>query len=539
MRNIVKKCLIHCDQLKASCIAFPPLGAGKLKYPIDVVSEVMITSVANYLKSNHGATLINKVKIVIFIDGDFQEFQKIFKSLRSNYDSQMVSSTNITSVASPPTNLSATNNITTTNTPYQPNTIKAFIQEGLSVEIILGDISDDDSDAIVNPTNMKMDLATGAVSAAILNKGGPEMQAICDSVMVDGYCLNKDEVYVTTVSGSLRCKNVFHVVLSSDNLGDAISACLKMAETNQIASIAFPALGTGASGYNVELAADIMYVAIAKFAMSDPTHVKTVRIILYQQSMVSCYVDMFDQPTSTVSPVQQVQEFTGLKSHPSLIARARSVIMSYLSGGTKVTKSSFSGVKVSAVTKYSEMIVKVFADDIKKVENTEACLQQLIEDQITKDEIDDMLVCKLTDGQQADIKQKAKTKNVKITMELGKLQHYIELEGDSESVEELKTGIYAILKQINAQELKLKDILSVQANIKWQWENRGGMEDYDPTTNYAIEKAYQSSKTNLYVHQNVEEFDFQQMKAKDLKDQSAYKIKRLSVDHSKNCFVHL
>ena len=437
MQNIVKKCLIHCDQLKASSA----LGAGNLKYPINVVSKVMITSVVTYLKSNHGTTHINQVKMVIYMESDFQEFQKVFNSLQSNHGSQMVCSPNNAGIVASPVNSSTSNNTITNSTLYQPNIIKTFIQEGLSVEIVLGDITDHDSDAIVNPTNKKMDLAAGAVSAAILKKGGPEMQVICDSVMLDGHFLNKGKVYVTTVSGSLRCKKIFHVVLNSSNLGDTISACLEQAETDQLALIAFPALGTGASGYTVELAANNMHVAVAKFAMLDPAHLKTVRVILYQQSMVSCYANAFAQPDGAVSLVHQVQEVTGLQSRPRLIARTRTM-MTYLFGGTKMTKSSFSSVKIPAVTKYSEMIVEVFADDIKKVENTEAFLQRLIEEQLITDVVDDILVCKLTASQQADIEQKAKTRNVKITMELGKLQHKIQLTGDSKDVTELRPEFF-------------------------------------------------------------------------------------------------
>ena len=357
--------------------------------------------------------------------------------------------------------------------------------------------------------------------------------------MLDGHFLNKGKVYVTTVSGNLRCKKIFHVVLNSSNLGDTISACLEQAETDQLALIAFPALGTGASGYTVELAADIMHVAVAKFAMLDPTHLKTVRVILYQQSMVSCYANVFAQPDGAVSPVHQVQEVTGRKSRPSFIARARTMMRFR---GTKMTKSSFSSVKIPTVTKYSEMIIEVFADDIKKVENTEVFLQWLIEEQLITDVVDDMLVCKLTASQQDDIEQKAKTRNVKITMKLGKLQHKIQLTGDSKDVTELKTEIDTILHEISTEELKLKDILSVQAKVKWQWENTsGGLVDYDPPANYAIEQAYQSDKTKLYVDQNAEEFDFRQMKAKDLKDQSVYNIKRLEldVDYCENCVVYV
>ena len=96
------------------------------------------------------------------------------------------------------------------------------------------------------------------------------------------------------------------------------------------------------------------------------------------------------------------------------------------------------------------------------------------------------------------------------------------------------------MHEISTEELRLKDILSVQAKVKWQWENTSvGLEDYDLVANYAIEQAYQSDKSKLYVYQNAEEFDFWQMKAKDLKDQSVYNIKRLDVDYCENCFVYV
>ena len=266
--------------------------------------------------------------------------------------------------------------------------------------------------------------------------------------------------------------------------------------------------------------------------------------------MVSCYTDVFARP---MSPAEQLQEVTELKPRQSLIPRACNAIASHLfrSGtGTKTTTSNpsstgiHSSVEIPTVTAYSELMMVVFADDIKKVEKTEACLQQLIANQIFIDKIDDTLISKLTSSQQADIKRKAKDRNVDIAIELGKLQHSIQLKGDLGDIFKLKPHINAILNKISAEESKQKDILLVQAKVKWQWENpSGGMEDFDLPVIYAIEKAYQSSKTKLYIYQNAqglrEEFNFRQMKAKDLKSQSVYNIKRLDVDHSKDAVIIL
>ena len=541
----MKECLIHAENLRASCIAFPALGAGNLKFPIDVVSKVMITTVTNYLESNRKTTKINKVKIVIYMEGDFQEFSRVFKSLQANHNGQTHMALGANNVLVPSPVKSSTPSSAAT-TVHQPHIVKKVMEESIMVEIILGDITDDDSDAIVCPTNKNMDLAAGGISAAILNKGGPEMQAICNSIL-DDYRRKKSEFYAVTASQSLRCKNIFYVVLNSNNLGDVISVCLAQAKMYKLTSIAFPALGTGASEYSAKMAADIMYLAIGTFALLDPMSVKTVRIILDQQHMVNYYTDVFTGPVVPVGPVQEVE----FKQRPSLIVRAHSMITSNpFSSGTetkmiKTTPSSadiHSGVNNPVVTAYSELVVVVFADDIKKVEKTEACLRQLIESQLFNDKIDDTLVSKLTSSQQADIEQRAKDRDVDIKIELGKSQHKIQLKGDFGDILQLKPEIHAILNKISAEDSKLKDILSVQAKVKWQWENpSGGMEDYDPPANYAIEQAYQSSKAKQRVYQSIqglrEEFDFQQMKAKDLKDQSVYKIKRVDIDHSKHAIM--
>ena len=214
-----------------------------------------------------------------------------------------------------------------------------------------------------------------------------------------------------------------------------ISAYLAQAEMYQFTSIALPALGAGTPEYSVELATDVMHIAISTFALLDPIHLKTVRIILNQQHMVSCYTDVFARP---MSPAEQL-EVTELKPRQSLIPRACNAIASHLfrSGtGTKTTTSNpsstgiHSSVEIPTVTAYSELMMVVFADDIKKVEKTEAYLQQLIENQIFIDKIDDTLISKLTSSQKADIKRKAKDRNVDIAIELGKLQHNIQLKGD-------------------------------------------------------------------------------------------------------------
>ena len=108
----------------------------------------------------------------------------------------------------------------------------------------------------------------------------------------------------------------------------------------------------------------------------------------------------------------------------------------------------------------------------------------MIEEQLFTDKIVNKVISKLTSSQQTDIEHKAKNKNVDVTIKLGRVQNYIQLKGDLMDVVELKPEIHAILHKISSEESRRNEILSVQAKVKWQWENPSDdIEDYDPEAN--------------------------------------------------------
>ena len=102
----------------------------------------------------------------------------------------------------------------------------------------------------------------------------------------------------------------------------------------------------------------------------DPVQLKTVRIVLYEPSMVNCYTDAF---------------------------AAQSNLSNTGTGTTNTNPPSTdeqSDINTPSVTKFSELTIQVFADDIKKVEKNEAsaCIQQMIEEQLFTDKIVDRVI---------------------------------------------------------------------------------------------------------------------------------------------------
>ena len=137
------------------------------------------------------------------------------------------------------------------------------------------------------------------------------------------------------------------------------------------------------------------------------------------------------------------------------------------------------------VNKQQALHLEVFATDIEKVKKTDASLQRLIDDHVFIDVIDDRIVSQISPQQCNTLEQKAKTRNVKITIEPGKLQHYIILEGDLNNVIRLEHEIHSILHECHSTESMQREIMSTQVKVKWQRQNKSGTyEDYDPKVTF-------------------------------------------------------
>jgi O-acetyl-ADP-ribose deacetylase (regulator of RNase III) len=127
----------------------------------------------------------------------------------------------------------------------------------------LGDITQSDTEAIVNAANTDLWLGSG-VAGAIKNAGGPEIQQECNQIGP----IDLGEAAVTG-AGRLKAKYIIHAAsmdfenpTTEESLYDAIKNCLLRAEELGLKSMAFPAVGTGVAGFDPERCAEIMLGAI-------------------------------------------------------------------------------------------------------------------------------------------------------------------------------------------------------------------------------------------------------------------------------------
>ena len=127
------------------------------------------------------------------------------------------------------------------------------------LQLIEGDITEMQTDAIVNAANERLILGAG-VAGAIRKKGGPEIQNECNKIggtFVGGA--------VITSAGNLKAKYVIHAVgprmgegEEDRKLMDATLNSLKVADAHRLKSISFCAISTGIFGYPIDRCAHIM-----------------------------------------------------------------------------------------------------------------------------------------------------------------------------------------------------------------------------------------------------------------------------------------
>ena len=152
--------------------------------------------------------------------------------------------------------------------------------------LVLGDITRQEADAIVNAANSSL-MGGGGVDGAIHRAGGKAILAEC-KVIVDRQGRLSPGKAVITTAGRMKAKHVIHTVgpiySGSPNDPVTLASCftesLKVADENGLESVSFPAISCGVYGYPMADAARVSMRAVAGYA-GEGTGVKLVRFVLY------------------------------------------------------------------------------------------------------------------------------------------------------------------------------------------------------------------------------------------------------------------
>jgi O-acetyl-ADP-ribose deacetylase len=165
------------------------------------------------------------------------------------------------------------------------------------LELIKGDITDVEADAIVNAANSTL-LGGGGVDGAIHRKGGPKILEECKLIRAtewpDGLPTGKA---VMTSGGNLKAKHVIHTVgpiwmggfhVEAELLKQAYRNTLKLAVFKGLRSIAFPSISTGAYGYPLEEASRVALGTVKAF-LENEEKLEKVIFVLFSEGAFEVY----------------------------------------------------------------------------------------------------------------------------------------------------------------------------------------------------------------------------------------------------------
>jgi len=162
------------------------------------------------------------------------------------------------------------------------------------IRIIQGDITEQETDAIVNAANSSL-MGGGGVDGAIHRKGGPKILEECKRIREtewpDGLPTGKA---VITTGGNLKAKYVIHTVGpvwrggrhgEPELLAEAYRNSLKLAVSRGLKTIAFPAISTGAYGYPMDKAAEVALKTVKEFLEGEDKLEEVVFVLFTRPSL--------------------------------------------------------------------------------------------------------------------------------------------------------------------------------------------------------------------------------------------------------------
>jgi len=158
----------------------------------------------------------------------------------------------------------------------------------LTIDVVEGDITAQDTEAIVNAANNHFWMG-GGVAGAIKRRGGQEIEAeaMRQGPVEPGAC-------VITSGGRLAAKHVIHAAVMGQDLqtsasiiGRATRNALALADERGLTSVALPAFGTGVGGFPLEECARIMIGAIRAH---DANTLRLVRLVLFGKPAYDTFV---------------------------------------------------------------------------------------------------------------------------------------------------------------------------------------------------------------------------------------------------------
>lgn len=174
-----------------------------------------------------------------------------------------------------------------------------------TLSLVVGDITEADTQAIVNAANSSLMGGLG-VDGAIHSKGGPSILEECKEIRKTLYPdgLPTREAIITS-GGNLKAKYVIHTVgpicsgvmteKEKKLLSNAYRNSLSIAKKYNIKSISFPSISTGAYRCNKKEASKVALNTVINFIKENPDWFEEIRFVLFTEDIYQIYKQSLEE----------------------------------------------------------------------------------------------------------------------------------------------------------------------------------------------------------------------------------------------------
>ena len=176
------------------------------------------------------------------------------------------------------------------------------------VDLVQGDITKESTDAIVNAANSSL-LGGGGVDGAIHRAAGKELLEACRKL--NGCATGEAKI---TKGYLLPAKHVIHAVgpiyfqnkNAPELLANAHRNCLRIAQENNLKSIAFPAISTGVYGYPMDKAAHVALNTVADYINQKQPDFELLRFVLFDARALQIFAQVFAEIAEKRADLQKL-----------------------------------------------------------------------------------------------------------------------------------------------------------------------------------------------------------------------------------------
>ena len=162
------------------------------------------------------------------------------------------------------------------------------------IKLVRGDITERNTDAIVNAANSYLNHG-GGVAAAIVKKGGSTIQDESDKI---GFVPVGSAVITT--AGKLSSKAVIHVVgprtgegNEDEKLTNAVKNALLLASKQNFSSVSMPAISSGIFGFPKDKCAKILVEESKRFLENETTSIEVIEFCIIDDETIEYFKAQF------------------------------------------------------------------------------------------------------------------------------------------------------------------------------------------------------------------------------------------------------